>query len=458
MKYGIKYIGGLLLGATMLITTSCNKKLDVLPGTQVPTDQIKNENDIQAILFGGYKSLQNYDGFGERFLFVTDLYTNNNVIYTGTFQNYADVYSQTVAENSTIASGMWGNAYEGINGMNLVLSRLDLVSDANKKAIEGEAKFIRSVFLFELAGIYGLPYSNGNVTTNLAVPIMTKPVLSGDDLGESKKPRATVDELYKQVIADLKFAADNLPESYDTKKDMARANKYAAHAFLSRVYLSMGDYKNAAEEANTVIESGAYALVPDWANEFNNTTFSTEDIFAILQTSQSNAGTSNNGLVTFYSFDQRGEVLVDPAFVELYGDGDKRKSFYTVLDPETMTSNKWRDFYGTIPVIRLAEMYLTRAEANLRGGTTIGDTPLNDVNTVRTRSKAAPLTTVTADDVVNERRLELCFEGDDYWTNKRLKLNLGQLAYNADKAVFPIPLRELQVNPLLKQNKGYREK
>jgi hypothetical protein len=123
-----------------------------------------------------------------------------------------------------------------------------------------------------------------------------------------------------------------------------------------------------------------------------------------------------------------------------------------------MTSNKWRDFYGTIPVIRLAEMYLTRAEANLRGGTTIGDTPLNDVNTVRTRSKAAPLTTVTADDVVNERRLELCFEGDDYWTNKRLKLNLGQLAYNADKAVFPIPLRELQVNPLLKQNKGYREK
>jgi hypothetical protein len=219
----------------------------------------------------------------------------------------------------------------------------------------------------------------------------------------------------------------------------------------------MGDYEKAAIAANEVIESGLYSLSLSWANEFNNTTTSSEDVFAILQTSQSNAGTSNNGLVTFYSFDQRAEVSVDPAFVDLYEAGDKRKAFLTE-DGGTFTSNKWRDFYGTIPVIRLAEMYLTRAEANLRGGTSIGDDPLNDVNAVRTRSSATPLAAVTADDVVLERRLELCFEGDDYWTDKRLKLKLGGLAYDDDKAIFPIPLRELQVNALLKQNKGYREK
>ncbi|MDQ0105576.1 tetratricopeptide (TPR) repeat protein [Chitinophaga terrae (ex Kim and Jung 2007)] len=456
MKYAFKYISCLALGAILITTASCNKKLELAPKQDIVPTEIKTEDDVITTLLGGYKSLQEYDAFGERFLFVADLMANTNTRFSGTFVNYREVYARSIQENNTIASGMWGNAYEAINGMNLVLSRLDLVSADNKAVVEAEAKFIRGVFYFELAGFYGQPYSAGNITTNLTAPIINQPFLTAADLQASKQPRATVDAMYKQVLADLQAAAAALPESYNEKKDKPRATKYAAEAFLSRVYMAMGDYPKAAAAANTVIESGAYSLMPSFSTEFNNSTLTVEDIFAIVQSSQSNAGTSNNGLTTFYSFDARSNVRVDPTFLDQFEDSDTRKSFFNVASATKITTYKWNDYYGTIPVIRLAEMYLTRAEANFRAGTAIGDTPLNDVNLIRTRSKATPLTTVTADAIVAERHRELSFEGDDYWTNKRLKLNLGSKPYNDNKVIFPIPLREINVNPSLIQNPGYK--
>jgi hypothetical protein len=228
----------------------------------------------------------------------------------------------------------------------------------------------------------------------------------------------------------------------------------------------MLDYENAATMANDVIESGEYSLNANFAQAFNNAANSSEDIFGIQQTSQSNAGTSNNGLTTFYAdygtYGGRGDVQIDPGYFDYFSGTDVRQDFvyngYSINGRDGVYTLKWAEFYRVIPVVRLAEMYLTRGEANLRkGGAPIGPaTPLEDINTVRERANAAPLNSVTIDDFVDERFRELGFEGDRLWTLKRTQSqDIDGLPYDAPKLVLPIPQREIDVNSNLIQNDGY---
>ena len=108
-------------------------------------------------------------------------------------------------------------------------------------------------------------------------------------------------------------------------------------------------------------------------------------------------------------------------------------------------------------ILRLAEMYLIRAESNFRLGTTTGDIPLKDINRIRARAGLSPLTTATLDlaAILKERKLELAFEGHLLHDIKRLQGNVGSLPWNSPKLVFPIPERETIANPNLVQNEGY---
>ena len=142
------------------------------------------------------------------------------------------------------------------------------------------------------------------------------------------------------------------------------------------------------------------------------------------------------------------------AHIALYETGDVRKSFFQVISGNNYTK-KHLDTYGDVPVIRLAEMYLTRAESNFRLGTTVGATPLADVNAIRTRAGLAGLGAVTLDAITKERFLELAFEGQYLTDAKRLQKSVGTLAWNAPALVLPIPQREIDVNKKLVQNTGY---
>jgi len=89
--------------------------------------------------------------------------------------------------------------------------------------------------------------------------------------------------------------------------------------------------------------------------------------------------------------------------------------------------------------------------------TSVGDTPLNDYNMTHVRAGLPAAESVTLDDILLERRLELAHEGFKLHDVKRLKLNVGTLPYNDPKLVYPIPAREIAANPKLKdqQNEGY---
>ena len=113
--------------------------------------------------------------------------------------------------------------------------------------------------------------------------------------------------------------------------------------------------------------------------------------------------------------------------------------------------------YGLVNLFRLSEMFLIRAECNQRLSTAIGDTPLNDYNAIHERAGLAAKASVTLDDILYERRLELAHEGFKLHDMKRLKQNVGNLPYNDPKLVYPIPAREIAANPALadQQNPGY---
>ncbi len=110
-------------------------------------------------------------------------------------------------------------------------------------------------------------------------------------------------------------------------------------------------------------------------------------------------------------------------------------------------------------VLRITEMYLIRAEANLVGGSSVGDTPLNDINALRSRAGLANLGSVDLDALLLERRKELCFEGhrrmDLLRNNQNLRPGGGsESAPGANKVIFPIVDNEITNNPNITQNPG----
>ena len=102
-------------------------------------------------------------------------------------------------------------------------------------------------------------------------------------------------------------------------------------------------------------------------------------------------------------------------------------------------------------------MYLTRAEANFRLGTSVGATPLEDVNYIREMHAELPaLAAVDLDDILLERKLEIAHEGQGIHDVKRLKLSADGYAFNANELVLPIPEREVNASKnVIVQNDGY---
>jgi starch-binding outer membrane protein, SusD/RagB family len=444
--------------SAMLLIVSCDKKLDVPAQNSITPDQITTAADVRATLFGSYALLQSPNAFGERYLFAADLIADNGQInFIGTFQDYRDLIAKTQVTTNAIATGMWANGYTNINVVNTVLDKLDLITDADEKAvIEGEAKFIRGVVYYYLVNFYAQPYSAGNTTSNLGVPLMLEPVYSYDSTIH-KVSRSTVEQTYQQIVSDLSEAASLLPD----QNDEGRANRFAAEAFLARVYMAQGKYAEAATAASEVIASPLYGL-GSFDAAFNNNG-SEEYVFAVRQNNQSNAGTTNNGLPTFLAGQPvgRGDAQIPLSYFTTNFEatdirGDYGYNGVSIAGQAGIYTAKWMEIYRDIPVVRLAEMYLTRGEANLRDpGADIGADPLDDINTVRERSGASTLVAVTADNFIAERFRELAFEGDRVWTLKRAMMNIDGRPYNDPKLVLPIPQREIDVNKNLVQNPTY---
>ena len=445
----LKYL--ILTISSFLLFTSCDRELDIDSEQGISTETaISTPEGIQQILIGAYKNTGDGDLFGGDVQIYGDLLADDGYLYWwGTYAELGHIYEKSIISDNVYVRDTWARAYKVINATNVVLENLSVVKDEDdKKRIEGEAKFLRALNYFELVRFFGKQYEAGKNNTQLGVPIVLK--TTTDFNGDLSVARNSVEEVYTQVVKDLKEAITNLPS-----ENSYYADTYSAQALLSRVYLQKGDYTNARDLANDVIENSGKSLMPNYKDAFNTSENISEDLFAMQVTSQS----GENDLITFYADEAQGgrggDITLTEDFLGLFEPDDVRGSFYYYNYYDDVLTSKYTNQYGNIHVIRLAEMFLIRAEANYRLGTSLGATPLDDINTIRGRAKASALTTVTLDDILSERRRELAFEGFLIHDIKRTKGNVGSLNWNSDKLVFPIPLREMQVNNKLVQNPGY---
>jgi starch-binding outer membrane protein, SusD/RagB family len=439
-----------------LLFSQCNKLEEKVYSQTTESVFFGSQKDVTAALTGMYRSRQSCGtcgGYGQAGTMVL-----NGTSDEGNGAAQWGDYPKLVFNSSKDEIRDWWNAsYSAIAGANLITDNEAKIlaidnsaaGQAFAKAAIGEAKFWRALNYFELVQMYG------------GVPLRTTQAKRADQVN---LPRNTVDEVYTQVIKDFKDAEVNLPAT--APKGIVK--KWAASAYLAKVYLTKKDYPNALAKATEVISSGVYTLATTFADVFDVTKENgPEDIFAIQYVEVDEQGTRLGSLSGW------GITSVDPSLYPKFAATDKRRAV-TFAEPANPASNqgKWL-FPGVVGnkqpnnfiVFRYADLVLIKAEAEneISGATAAAYT---EINKVRTRAGLPALTAGLTkvqfrDAVLNERNLELALEQIRWFDLKRtdrLKSSLIAVGrpWNDKYLLFPIPQSEIDAsNGVVKQNDGY---
>lgn len=420
--------------------------------TQILADQaFENDEMANAAIIGLYKTFRSN---------MPILILHRNPMYSDEVVPYLNSASNTYFTNSLQPSDTslpWTPLYTVIYGANNAIEKLqgsNAVNQNKRNQYIAEAKFMRAMCHFYLVNFFG------DVPLVLTADVNTNKLIS----------RTPVAQVYDQIIADLIDSKVNLGDDYShSANERVRANKWVASAMLARVYLFAKDYPKAEAEASAVITSGKYNLLASPVGIWNKN--NTE---AILQLANSN--TENNTVANLYVYSSAPTNVLTSSLLNAFEAGDLRKTTWvrtqtysgqSVSIPYKMTSTTSNPpEYSTL--IRLAEMYLIRAEARaIRedfGGCA------DDINLLRLKHGgfSSPLADpATIDEgvtmVLHERRVELFTEGcHRFFDLKRTgRLDAVMIAAKPDywestAALYPIPLTERQRNPNLNpQNPGY---
>lgn len=483
----------LILGLAAMLP-SCDDYLDLKPLSVTTTDNAYNTaDDAEAALVGAYDSFSQEYYIWDNILF-NDVISDNYYAGGDNPEIYAIEDLNITPTNSRLWNN-WSQIYNAISKANIVLQKVPGINDpqldlsGRRNQILGEASFLRAYHYYQLAKMWG------------GVPLITEPVASTAP-SETQVPRATLEEVYAQIVSDLEFAVQNLPDAYsdDASVNKARATKGAANALLAKVYAQMPtpDYNKVLEHANAVINSPAgYALLENYndlwdGNHYNNA----ESIMEV----QFVGGTEANWgpqllLPPSLSGDTwRKFVVPSQDLVKAFDDeGDiERKNATILFETAPWSDEFWSvEVGGTIPfaykwksangwastnrqyLLRLADIILLKAEAlNALGRT---EEARAEIDRVRDRAGLAP--TPAADQaemrmaILNERRLELAQEAQRWDDLRRYgvavevmnSLNEIDLRSNTvkdynmtpEEVWLPIPQSERNRNPQLGQNPGY---
>lgn len=439
---------------------TCDEELDIDPSQGINEEvALSDENNITALLVATYAEIREEGALGGTSQIISDLLgTDDELTYQGFWPEPREFLLKEITVTNERVNILWFNYYRVINMANLIIDNAHFITSSQEKQdkVIGEAKFLRAFSYFELIKLFASPYVPNTSNTQLGVPLRLTGIT--DYSLDHSLERSSVEVIYNQIESDLNDANLTLPETNDFFAD-----KYSASSLLARVYLQKGNYQEALNLANQVLEQSNRALVPEYSLAFNNDQDSSEDIFAIQLNSQeaSDFFEGTTYLITLYaSFDNGGLggfISLNDEFFELFDDPDDyRRSFFYISPSSTLRlTSKYTNKFGNVPIIRLSEMYLIRAETNLRLGSNLGQTPLDDINTIRQRVNASLLTEVDLETILLERQLELSFEGHLIHDLKRTNQIIGELASDDPRLVLPIPIDEINTNTLIEQNPGY---
>jgi starch-binding outer membrane protein, SusD/RagB family len=472
------------------------------PNEFTPDSFYKNGSQIVGAVNGVYSSLQSLDLFCREYFFLHDLRSDDVAAGGGQLETHrAQLLNGTHDPSNGVLSQVWRGWYRLIHQANQVVENApkatENVTDELKKRVEGEARFLRSLAYFDLVTVFG------------GVPLMeTYAKAIGED-----KPRATEDEVYNFIIADLETAIAYLPAkaTYDAN-NVGRASKEAAQNLLARAYMQRGEYSKAKPVLESIINSGAFSA---WKNinyienfrEENE--FNAESLFEVAFTlanggsswDASGQGTStevtfrgqeygptawrnlipSSSLLNEYEKVSKGDAKDDPRYTQsFYFIGDKYfNDTKTITDMQgadpKISWKKYQNIYKAetedqrsginMRVMRFTEVLLNMAEVE----NALNNDPaaIGYLNEVRSRVGVAMPPYPTANypvnspaqvfrAIVHERRVELAGEQirnrDILRWRKLGKLAVEPISYfSAKHALAPIPQQELNSNAKLSQ-------
>ena len=381
-------------------------------------------------------------------------------------------YKNALSVSQTIGSEFWAPLYNFVYNSNIAIEKLNdaaSLTPSVRQQLLGEAKFLRAFYYFYLTNLFG------------DVPL----ALTSDYKVNSSLPNSKSENVYKQIVDDLKDAQNLLSDTYlsgDVKSittERVRPTKWAATALLARAYLYMKEFANAEVEATKVIDNSSVFNLTSL-----DSTFLKNSHEAIWQLQPVNVGhnTEDGWLFVIPSTGFIGDtypVYLDTNLVNRFDSVDNRRrkwmNKYINFPDSFYFPYKYKSAELDAPVteylmvFRLAEQFLIRAEA--RAELNKLNAAQLDLNSIRNRaglgsiSLTDKVSAISA--VLNERRLELFSEWGHRWLDIKRREIVDQVmgvngasfrkggSWSSYKMLYPIPLIDIQRDVNLVQNAGY---
>lgn len=457
--------------AVLFSQSGCKKLLDIdPPKNERPSEVVFGSVETaKAALSGAYGTLSQSQTYSINLTLANALAADELRALSGTAR-YAALQNNTYEPlTSSYTSDIWTDSYTSIYQFNSIIIGLTnnpAVNAAVSKQIVAEAKTMRAYCYLQLVGLFGdVPLV---LTTNVDQTALT--------------PRVAASTIYTQIIQDLNEAKADLGEDYVSNGGVSnrmQANKSTASALLSRAYLNTGNAQEAIRNASEVIgHTALYQLLP--GTQLNDV-FLANSREAILQFGSALNATSGytNEAQAFVSnpFSFSLSFTLSESLLKAFELNDLRRTAWvrevtkngvTAAEPYKYQNYDSESAIASqrfeVPtVIRLAEIYLIRAEAYAASGNRA--LAMADVKTIRDRAGLTDLpANVNIDDaILQERRIELFCERGDRWLSLKRMGRINTVLAAAKPAtwqsfaqLFPLPQTAIDTNPNLTQNQGYR--
>ncbi|KAA3438161.1 RagB/SusD family nutrient uptake outer membrane protein [Rufibacter hautae] len=484
MKLNKVKIYTVLLGASLGLGACQDDFLETVPSNAASYEQaFSSPAAVEAALTGIYRlmrdapvnsgSTANHDSYGiPHFNETWDVMGQDLMANTSWFVFQYELDNKLPTYRGTYM--LWATNYNMITNANNIIAnaaKVPNITEEQRIAFEAEARALRAFGYFNLARTYQHTYLKD--PNALAVPL----VLEQTTIDTEGKPRATLQEVYTQVLEDLSIAERDLPVSRVAK---SRVNKNVAQGLLARVYLEMGQWQQAADFAVKAREGYPLMSANQWKEGFNNYA-NGEWIWGLAQSADQQVAFASffSTMDGRYTLDEKGNrtyvrrgynnIRANDLFVALFDPADVRREFQEaagVTNSNRYTVTKFKDLpdlSGDFVLMRSAEMYLIEAEAKAHLGQDVDAQQLvfqlrqqrftNPAAVVKPTTTGAEL----VDEIWVERRKELYGEGFGLMDIKRLQKPLvregnhtavlGTTPANSDLFIYMFPQLEIINNP-----------
>ena len=431
--------------------SSCN--LDTLPSTSLGEDiAITTESDLQNAVNGiGYLLSEDRMTYGADFGIYADLLTDEFKVVKSNGQS-TPISTYTITKYDELPDAAYYYYYKAIANCNKALdlsAKMEITDEV--KNLQGQLYAWRGLLHFDLARIFAhIPTAAADVNAANSGIVLSTEVYAPDYKGS----RATLKETYDLIISDLTKAMELMGEGSDNGTGFH--NYFSALALRARANLYAGNYAAALADAKKVIEDGDYELynqelliTANYNPQRNSLGYYT-DASGYAECALADKGETLTYLLD-HPEDVRSKMIKDQTVGSVAG-----IHFFPAKYPG-------RDgiYVNNPKIIRLSELYLIAAEAELKANNN-GAAAAEYINAIEENrvNGYEDVETVTIDDVLFEYEKEFFAENQiafAFWRNNKSVTNQVNQVISGkdDKAIWPIPQREIDYDPTLVQNPGY---